>query len=181
MKQRLGLAEVLMKRPEIIILDEPTLGIDPSGVKDFLALIYQLSREQGLTVLLSSHHLHQVQQVCDRVGIFVKGNLLTEGNINSLSNNLYNTEAYEVRITLQDKIIVPWQHEKELQMFKTVQKITIADNYVDVACSTDITPDIVRFFVDRGNDVIGVQKKEYGLEDIYQKYFDNHSKEHLGI
>src|SRR5690606_3790889 len=64
MRQRLGLADVLIKNPEVIILDEPTLGIDPKGVREFLELIKQLSEEEGLTVLLSSHHLHQVQQVC---------------------------------------------------------------------------------------------------------------------
>ena len=62
-----------MKSPEIIILDEPTLGIDPTGMEELLRLIRKLSREQGLTVLLSSHQLHQVQQICDRVGLFVRG------------------------------------------------------------------------------------------------------------
>ncbi len=76
MIQRLGLADVLIKNPEIIVLDEPTLGIDPKGVKEFLELIVQLRHEEGLTVLLSSHHLHQVQQVCDRVGLFVSGKLI---------------------------------------------------------------------------------------------------------
>src|SRR5690606_20408627 len=69
MRQRLGLADVLIKNPEVIILDEPTLGIDPRGMQEFLELIVRLSREDGLTVLLSSHHLHQVQQVCDRIGL----------------------------------------------------------------------------------------------------------------
>src|SRR5690606_35051500 len=66
MKQRLGLADVLIKEPSVIILDEPTLGIDPSGVNEFLQLIKTLSTDQNLTVLLSSHHLQQVQRVCDR-------------------------------------------------------------------------------------------------------------------
>jgi ABC-2 type transport system ATP-binding protein len=77
MRQRLGLADVLIKNPEIIILDEPTSGIDPAGVREFMELICQLSREHGLTVLFSSHHLNQVQQVCDRVGIFGSGKLLS--------------------------------------------------------------------------------------------------------
>lgn len=89
MRQRLGLADVLMKDPEVIILDEPTLGIDPSGIRDFLGLIVTLSREDGITVLFSSHHLHQVQQVCDRVGIFVKGRLLAQGDIISLARQLF--------------------------------------------------------------------------------------------
>lgn len=78
MRQRLGLADVLIKHPEVIILDEPTSGIDPSGVREFMDLILQLSREEGLTVLFSSHHLDQVQQVCDRVGLFGNGRLLAD-------------------------------------------------------------------------------------------------------
>src|SRR5690606_6905177 len=76
MRQRLGLADVLIKDPSVIILDEPTLGIDPKGVDELLSLISRLSKEEGLTVLLCSHHLHQVQEICDRVGLFVKGKLL---------------------------------------------------------------------------------------------------------
>ena len=67
MRQRLGLADVLIKDPEVIILDEPTSGIDPAGVREFMDLIHQLSHEEGLTVLFSSHHLDQVQQVCSAV------------------------------------------------------------------------------------------------------------------
>ena len=102
MKQRLGLADVLIRNPEVIILDEPTLGIDPSGIKEFLSLIHQLSRQQGLTVLLSSHHLHQVQQVCDRVGIFVEGKLLVEGDIETLSRNLFGEESYVILVTVRE-------------------------------------------------------------------------------
>ena len=77
MRQRLGLADVLIKNPEIIILDEPTSGIDPAGVQEFIELIRWLSKEEGLTVLFSSHHLDQVQKVCDRVGLFNSGKLVT--------------------------------------------------------------------------------------------------------
>lgn len=82
MRQRLGLADVLIKNPQVIILDEPTSGIDPAGVRDFIELIRKLSKENGLTVLFSSHHLNQVQQVCDRVGIFGGGKLLTIVDLN---------------------------------------------------------------------------------------------------
>lgn len=77
MRQRLGLADVLIKKPEIIILDEPTSGIDPAGVQEFIELIRELSRVEGLTVLFSSHHLDQVQKICDRVGFFNAGKLIT--------------------------------------------------------------------------------------------------------
>lgn len=177
MKQRLGLADVLIKQPEVIILDEPTLGIDPSGVKEFLALIHQLSRKQGLTVLLSSHHLHQVQQVCDRVGIFVGGKMLVEGEIDQLSRSLFTHGAYVVSVTVRNNLTIPWEYDNELRHLEEVQKINITDNVIEISCNQDITPEIVRFFVGKGLDVTGVQKKEYGLDDIYQKYFDNNLTE----
>lgn len=172
MKQRLGLADVLIKQPEVIILDEPTLGIDPSGVREFLTLIRQLSRDQGLTVLLSSHHLQQVQQVCDRVGIFVGGKLLVEGNMDSLSKGLFAEKSYEVRVTVAQALVNPWEHELDLLNLEAVNKVLVNAHVLDIACSQDVTPEIVRFFVQKGYDVTGVQRKEYGLDDIYQKYFE---------
>lgn len=177
MKQRLGLADVLIKQPEVIILDEPTLGIDPSGVKEFLTLIRQLSRQQGLTVLLSSHHLHQVQQVCDRVGIFVGGKLLVEGNLDKLSRNLFTEENYVVDITLKEPVETPWNRESALLQMEAVKNIAVNNNRIEISCLQNVTPDIVRFFVKEGFDITGVQQKEYGLDEIYQKYFENNLTE----
>lgn len=80
------MADVMIKNPEVIILDEPTSGIDPAGVQDFIRLIQQLSDETGLTVLFSSHHLNQVQTVCDRAALFNQGRLLTVLDINDLKD-----------------------------------------------------------------------------------------------
>src|SRR5436309_16115063 len=84
MKQRLGIAEVLVKNPSAVILDEPTLGIDPDGAIQVLELIKGLNREHRLTVMLSSHQLQQVQQICNRVGIIVKGRLVVQGEMDEL-------------------------------------------------------------------------------------------------
>ena len=92
MRQRLGLADVLIKKPEAIILDEPTSGIDPAGVQEFIHLIRKLRSEEGLTVLFSSHHLDQVQQICDRVGLFGQGHLLTEIELKELSGEEHGLE-----------------------------------------------------------------------------------------
>jgi len=179
MKQRLGLADVLIKQPEVIILDEPTLGIDPSGVKDFLLLIRQLSRQQGLTVLLSSHHLHQVQQVCDRVGIFVGGRLLVEGNMDKLSHNLFAEESFVVTITVKHPPALPWQAEAELRRLDAVKNVVVSGKSVELSLKEDITPDLVRFFVKQGLDITGVHKKEYGLDEIYQQYFENNLNDNI--
>ena len=76
MRQRLGLADALVKDPSILILDEPTVNIDPEGVRELLLLVERLRADQGMTVLLSSHLLHQVEQVCDRIGDLRQGRLV---------------------------------------------------------------------------------------------------------
>jgi ABC-2 type transport system ATP-binding protein len=85
MRQRLGIAEVMIKEPRLIFLDEPTIGLDPDGTNRMLDLIHSLSREKNITVFLSSHLLDQVQRICDRVGIMIKGDLVAMGPIEELA------------------------------------------------------------------------------------------------
>ena len=93
MRQRLGIAEVLIKDPKLIFLDEPTIGLDPDGTNRMLDLIHNLSRERGITTFLSSHLLDQVQRICDRVGIMIKGNLVAEGPIAELAKKKLGIDA----------------------------------------------------------------------------------------
>jgi ABC-2 type transport system ATP-binding protein len=85
MKQRLGIAEVLIKDPKVLFLDEPTLGLDPDGAIRLIDLVESLNRDRNITVLLSSHHLHQVQKISHRVGIMISGKMVAEGSIESLA------------------------------------------------------------------------------------------------
>jgi ABC-2 type transport system ATP-binding protein len=85
MRQRLGIAELLVKDPRLLILDEPTLGLDPDGTNKMLDLIRDLNRTRGITVMLSSHLLDQVQRICHRVGIMIKGRLVALGTIEELA------------------------------------------------------------------------------------------------
>jgi len=85
MRQRLGIADALVKTPDVLILDEPTTAIDPLGVVEILDLLRTLVRERGLAVLLSSHLLTQVQSVCDRIGIFAAGRLVGQGTVDELA------------------------------------------------------------------------------------------------
>jgi ABC-2 type transport system ATP-binding protein len=93
MRQRLGIADALVKDPDILILDEPTTAIDPIGVQEILELLQTLSRDRGLTILLSSHLLSQVQSVCDRVGIFAAGRLIGQGTVQELAARFIEDEA----------------------------------------------------------------------------------------
>jgi ABC-2 type transport system ATP-binding protein len=85
MRQRLGIAEVLLKEPRLAILDEPTVGLDPDGTLRMLDTIRTLSRERGLTVFFSSHLLEQVERISDRVGIMLRGRLVAAGAIDELA------------------------------------------------------------------------------------------------
>ena len=85
MLQRLGIADALLKRPDLLILDEPTMAIDPTGVAEMLDLIANLVRERGIGVLLSSHLLAQAEGICDRAGIFFAGRLIAEGSVPELA------------------------------------------------------------------------------------------------
>ena len=98
MRQRLGIADALVKRPSVLILDEPTIAIDPAGVEELLALLRRLVAEHDLTVLLSSHILGQVQSVCDRVGFFSAGRLVAAGPLEELAHGTERTVELEVGV-----------------------------------------------------------------------------------
>ncbi|WP_240141004.1 ABC transporter ATP-binding protein [Sphingobacterium bovisgrunnientis] len=173
MKQRLGLAEVLIKKPKVVILDEPTLGIDPSGVNEFLELIQRLSKDQNLTVLMSSHHLHQVQRVCDRVGIFVDGKMIVDGPIETLAEKLQINEGFKTIIQLADKNIDAIQLEQSLKSISGFRSISFDKDVLSIYSDRDITAEAVKTLVYQEASIVFVQRNGYSLDDIYAKYFDN--------
>ena len=182
MRQRLGFADVLIKNPEVIIMDEPTLGIDPKGVREFLKLIVQLSKEEGLTVLLSSHNLYQVQQVCDRVGLFVSGKLIAEGDIHSLSQKLFSNQPFIVEAGVSfptsngSAIAAPTisieQMQKALKNVEGITNIKCTNDVFQIGCARDATHDIASAIVGSGAGLDYLHKKEYRLDDIYHRYFE---------
>ncbi|WP_010268569.1 ABC transporter ATP-binding protein [Paenibacillus senegalensis] len=182
MRQRLGLADVLIKQPEIIILDEPTLGIDPEGVRELLALISSLSREEGLTVLLSSHHLHQVQQVCDRVGLFVSGTLIACGDIETLSRTLDDQGTVTVEFEVAEwppaltEMLTSLEGVQSLNLLEEQDRLAISGGMkttrAQVICGCDLTPDLARLIVQSGAPLLAISRKVYGLDDIYHRYFE---------
>jgi ABC-2 type transport system ATP-binding protein len=89
MSQRLGIAEVLIKDPKVMYLDEPTLGLDPDGAFRMIELIKRLNEERNITVLLSSHHLEQVQKISHRVGIMIKGKMVAMGSVDALAKEKF--------------------------------------------------------------------------------------------
>lgn len=170
MRQRLGLADTLMKKPRLIVLDEPTLGIDPEGVREFLHLIRTLSQEEGVTVLLSSHHLHQVQAICDRVGIFVKGRLLAVGTVDELSRQFFSREPYALRLTARPL------SEEVLRALARIPGVTRVEpqgaDELFVAATRDVASEVAREVVGRGAALARLEPVRYGLDEIYHRFFE---------
>lgn len=169
MIQRLGLADVLITGPEIIVLDEPTIGIDPKGINEFLDMIRSWSKEQGITVLLCSHLLHQVQKICDRVGILVEGQLLAEGNIHELADELFG--GREASITAEvdpvtDGLI------SELKQTETIRNVETDGGLIRIKGRREAAPLISQAVVRNGGNLYRLWYKEYGLDEIYQHYFE---------
>lgn len=171
MRQRLGLADVLIKRPEVIILDEPTLGLDPEGVKELMQLIRRLSRQEGMTVLLSSHQLHQVQEVCDRVGLFVGGKLLAEGNVSQLANQLFPNEKVEIRFRLSASPEPLLEQLRQLNESIDLEKGEQEGEWL-MRSATDISADIADTVIRHNVKLLSLQQKVYGLDEIYLRYFE---------
>lgn len=183
MRQRLGLADVLIKNPEVIILDEPTLGIDPEGVRELLALISSLSRDEKLTVLLSSHHLHQVQQICDRVGLFVQGRLIASGDIRSLSKQLDADGNVYVEVGAKGWTESLARRISELEGVRDIRYPVQGDDELErgvtatVVCERDLTAQIAEAVIHGDAELVYIRRKEYGLDDIYHRYFERRGEQ----
>lgn len=108
MKQRLGFAEILIKEPEILFLDEPTMGLDPDGTLKLMGLLKSLNQDRKLTVFLSSHNLYQVQKITHRVGIMINGNMIAEGSIESLAEEKFGVGEREYSL---EEIYMKYFHE----------------------------------------------------------------------
>ncbi len=168
MRQRLGLAEILIKEPKLIILDEPTQGLDPEGAREFLELIRKL-KGQGITILLSSHILSQVQRICDRVGLFYRGKKVLEGSVSELAREVLGS-AYRIRLEVQG---VPEALIKAFKGIPGVQDVTQqAPDIYEVQAKEDLRAEAVRAVVEAGGKLKGIMVEEPSLDEIYTRYFE---------
>jgi ABC-2 type transport system ATP-binding protein len=165
MKQRLGLAELLLKRPQVIILDEPTLGLDPEAARGFLQSIKDLKAE-GITILLASHLLHQVQAVCDRVGLFHRGRKVLEGAVPELARRVLGG-AYRIRLQA-------WARQdltQTLQQLPGVVSVRREDSTYELEAQSDLRAEVARAVLDAGGQLLTLELEEPSLDEIYTRYF----------
>jgi ABC-2 type transport system ATP-binding protein len=175
MRQRLGVAEVLLKQPQLIIMDEPTLGLDPEAAREFLELIQSLKADD-ITIMLSSHLLHQVQAVCDRVGLFYRGKMVLEGTVPELARQMLGG-AYRINLEVHGGQGL----EQALRRLTDVVKVDRADasHYV-LEASQDVRPAAAQAVVHAGGNLLSLNIQALSLEDIYARYFQQQEVEHVG-
>lgn len=169
MKQRLGIADVLMKNPKVIIMDEPTLGIDPEGMRELMHLIQQLAKEDGRTILISSHQLYQIQQICDRVGLFVEGQLIASGKIEELAAQV-KQEGYHVLeiAALPDDAGLRFL----LEAIGNVDSVEREGEVYCVRSRYDIKRELLRKTIEGGYTLTHLRQRGSDLDEIYRRYFE---------
>jgi len=166
MRQRLGLAEILMKRAQIAILDEPTAALDPHATLEFLAMIRGL-KDAGITVLLSSHHLDQVQTVCDRVALFREGRIVLSGTVRDLAAQVLGGGwVIDVATDLPDA-------EAAFRGVPEVQAVTqVEPGHWRIQARSDIRNAVAAAVLGARGTLLRIGLAEPSLAEIYRRTFE---------
>lgn len=164
MRQRLGLAQALLHQPELIVLDEPTTGLDPQGIIDIRELILQLSREQGKTIILSSHLLSEIELIANRMVIINKGRSLAEGAV----KELLNAEELVVTFELNDGAAAVALLQQRPEVVLREQH----DNRLTLQINREEVPELNQWLQSQGLRVYAIESKRK-LEDYFLKLVNN--------
>ncbi|MBU3099747.1 MULTISPECIES: ABC transporter ATP-binding protein [Clostridium] len=162
MKQRLGIARAIITKPEFLILDEPINGLDPIGIKQIRNLLKMLSKEYGITILISSHILSEIEQIADTIGIITNGILIKEVSMESIRTD--HTEYVE--INTKDFIRASYILENELN----ISNFKIVDNtFIRIYDLKLAQKDISKALILKGIEIESINKKKSSLEDYFLK------------
>jgi ABC-2 type transport system ATP-binding protein len=165
MKQRLGIAKAMLTDPDLIILDEPTTGLDPNGIIEIRNLLKLLKNDFGKTIFLSSHQLSEVEKICTHVGIINEGKILFQGSKDAL--NELNSTSLKIDVSNQAKFL-------EMLKKQQIEFSTTANNKFIIPFESDTATS--KFIHDLVNEDIGiysVEKTESTLEDLFIKIINN--------
>ena len=166
-RQRVGLAQALLNNPSVLVLDEPTIGLDPTQIIEIRRLIQELREEH--TVLLSSHILPEVAQICQRVLIINKGQIIATDSPANLTSQLQKSAQVQLQVRGNTAELA-----LALERLGGVQKVTVATGetgrvFVETDRSGDLRPEIARLVVDKRMDLLELKLVDLSLEDIFMQ------------
>ncbi|HLA88534.1 MAG TPA: ATP-binding cassette domain-containing protein [Anaerolineales bacterium] len=172
MRQRVGLAQALLHRPEVLILDEPTIGLDPSQVVEVRELIREIGKER--TVLLSTHLLYEAQNICDRVLIINKGKIVAEDTTENLQARLIGAERVIVRVRGEADELAD-----TIKQVKGVRSVETKDDGAvefEFASGKDLRPEVAKQVIKSGYDLLELRPLGISLEEIFLELTGSDSK-----
>ncbi|MGF0110468.1 ABC transporter ATP-binding protein [Clostridium sp. SGI.024] len=161
MKQRLGLAASLLSKPKLLILDEPTNGLDPSGILDFREIVKKAAKEKGMAVFKSSHILSEVQHLCDRVAFINHGTIKSVENV---VNESMETDTDIICLNLNEEIDL-----NELKKIEYVNSVRKSDDGIEIILLSNKTSNLIKHLVSRNYNIEEVYKIRKGLEQRYME------------
>jgi ABC-2 type transport system ATP-binding protein len=167
MKQRLGIAQALLTKPELIILDEPTAGLDPQGMKEVRGLIKKLAKEKEMTIFLSSHLLSEVELVSTRMAVINRGELMTQGSVSELLGR--EPTGYSIQIS---PLV---QGVEFLRKLPWVEVLSLENNRIEVRIEPGRASELNRFLVTNHLEVLSFYPNRT-LEDFFLKITEGTSE-----
>jgi ABC-2 type transport system ATP-binding protein len=173
MRQRVGLAQALLHKPEVLILDEPTIGLDPGQVVEVRELIREIGKER--TVLLSTHLLNEAQNICDRVLIINKGKIVAEDTTENLQARLLGAERVIIRVRGE----ADEELAKAIGLIKGVRDVEIKNDgsvEFEFASGKDLRPEVAKQIIKSGYDLLELRPLGMSLEEIFLELTANDGK-----
>lgn len=160
MRQRLGIAQAILHKPAVLILDEPTNGLDPAGIREVRDYIRKLAKEENVAVIISSHLLSEIELICDRIGIIQHGELITERYVNEVDENL---EDAKIKV-----IFDVGEKEKATEILKSMDlSVKEEGKHLIIELSRKEIPSVVKTFVENNISIYGVTGVKSSLEDQF--------------
>jgi ABC-2 type transport system ATP-binding protein len=167
MRQKLGIAQALLKNPELLILDEPTAGVDPEGARAIRELVLKLNRE-GKTIMLSTHLLFEVGPICDSIAIINCGRLILQGKVRDLLEKLMAEEGYRIKIEGSGEV---GAFAEALSSLDGVKSVRLEGKAVHVLAVKDVRADIGKLSSKYNIEIITLELQQPSLEDLFIKYY----------
>ncbi|WP_085505666.1 ABC transporter ATP-binding protein [Thalassobacillus devorans] len=159
MRQRLGLAQAILHKPKFLILDEPTNGLDPAGIREFRMYLRKIAAEDGVSVLVSSHLLSEIELMCDRIAVIQEGKLITIRSVEDNDQNQNNTFLFEVSH--------PAKALKLIEDHQEIKKAEEKKGYLQLTINKEQAAELNRIFVENGIAVYEITKLRKTLEDEF--------------
>jgi ABC-2 type transport system ATP-binding protein len=162
MRQRLGVAQALLHRPSLLILDEPTNGLDPAGIRELRDYLRQLTRTEGITVIVSSHLLSEMELMCDRVAILQQGKLIDVKPIQHFTQGSEHAQTYRIEAQPPERALEALRHMEGIQGIKLIE-----EGHVEVTTERERVPEILTELMQQHIRIYGVQMVRQSLEDRF--------------